>query len=354
MAVRCLLLLAVLVLAGRTTQGKESAWPSVPAMMLFGDSLVDVGNNDYIVTLIKANFPPYGRDFEGRVATGRFGNGKLLGDIIAEKVGFTSSPPAYLSTRASAQNLLTGANFASAGSGYYDPTSLILQVIPLYQQLDYFREYTSKLAILVGNSQAQLIISDALYIISDGSNDLGPNYNLNPLLFKTLTVDQFADLLVNIAIETVTQLHGMGARRIGVFSLPPLGCFPAAITVFGHGMRGCVSRLNRQAQVYNKKLNIAIASLSMKYHDLNIVVLDIYTPLYTLATSPRSHGFVEARLSCCGTGIIEASVFLCNPLSIGTCPNASNHVFWDSVHPSEATNQVIVESLVPQINKLVA
>jgi hypothetical protein len=33
------------------------------ALFIFGDSLVDAGNNDYLVTLSKANAPPYGVDF---------------------------------------------------------------------------------------------------------------------------------------------------------------------------------------------------------------------------------------------------------------------------------------------------
>ena len=43
--------------------------------------------------------------------------------VAGEKLGFNGSPPAYLSPQASGKNLLIGANFASAGSGYYDPTS---------------------------------------------------------------------------------------------------------------------------------------------------------------------------------------------------------------------------------------
>ncbi|KAM3195512.1 hypothetical protein ACQJBY_071567 [Aegilops geniculata] len=350
---RCLLLLAIFFLTGPTTHGGESR-PVVPAVFVFGDSLVDVGNNDYFLTVAKANFPPYGRDFKDHVATGRFGNGKLLSDIIAEKLGFIGSPPPYLGMRASGQNLMTGANFASAGSGYYDPTALEFKVIPLSQQLEYFKEYKSKQTVLTGNSQSHAIISGALYIISAGSNDFGLNYYINPLLFKTLTVDQFADLIVSIFSNTVTQLHGMGARRIGVFSLPPLGCFPLAITVFGHGRGGCVSKLNRGSQIYNKKLNVAVNTLSRQYHELKIVVLDIYTPLYNIANSPRSQGFIEARRSCCATGTIETSVFLCNPLSIGTCPNATSYVYWDSAHPSEKTNQLIVDSFLAELGSLVA
>lgn len=55
--------------------------PLVPAILIFGDSVVDVGNNNNMLTLIKANFPPYGRDFVSHRPTGRFSNGKLATDF---------------------------------------------------------------------------------------------------------------------------------------------------------------------------------------------------------------------------------------------------------------------------------
>jgi hypothetical protein len=48
--------------------------------------------------------------------------------IAAEKVGFNCSPPAYLSPQASGQNLLLGANFASAASGYYNHEFLFVSI----------------------------------------------------------------------------------------------------------------------------------------------------------------------------------------------------------------------------------
>lgn len=56
----------------------------VPAIITFGDSVVDVGNNDYVHTIFKANYPPYGRDFKNHEATGRFCNGKLATDITGK------------------------------------------------------------------------------------------------------------------------------------------------------------------------------------------------------------------------------------------------------------------------------
>lgn len=54
----------------------------VPAMYVFGDSLVDVGNNNHLLTLLKADYPHNGVDYPGRKATGRFSNGKNAADFL--------------------------------------------------------------------------------------------------------------------------------------------------------------------------------------------------------------------------------------------------------------------------------
>lgn len=53
-----------------------------PAIFIFGDSLLDVGNNNHIVTLARANFQPYGIDFGG--PTGRFTNGRTTADVLGK------------------------------------------------------------------------------------------------------------------------------------------------------------------------------------------------------------------------------------------------------------------------------
>ena len=51
-------------------------------MLVFGDSTVDPGNNNWLQTAAKANFPPYGMSFYGGKPTGRFSNGRLITDIL--------------------------------------------------------------------------------------------------------------------------------------------------------------------------------------------------------------------------------------------------------------------------------
>lgn len=72
--------------------------------------------------------------------------------------------------------------------------------------------------------------------------------------------------------------------------MPPLGCLPASISLFGMGSNGCVERLNGDAQGFNKKLNGVTSSLMKKYAGLKIAVFDIYAPLYELATAPSNQG----------------------------------------------------------------
>lgn len=60
------------------------AQPQVPCYFIFGDSLVDNGNNNNIVSLAKANYMPYGIDFPGG-PTGRFSNGKTSVDVIGKR-----------------------------------------------------------------------------------------------------------------------------------------------------------------------------------------------------------------------------------------------------------------------------
>ena len=75
---------SVLVLFRSNTEAdiKLAGNNTFPAVIFFGDSIVDTGNNNYVLTVAKCNFPPYGKDFIGGKATGRFCNGKVPPDFV--------------------------------------------------------------------------------------------------------------------------------------------------------------------------------------------------------------------------------------------------------------------------------
>jgi hypothetical protein len=98
----------------------------VPALIVFGDSTVDTGNNNQIPTIVKSNFEPYGRDFLGGRPTGRFSNGRVASDFISEALGLKPTLPAFLDPTYNISDFATGVCFASAGTGYDNATSDVL------------------------------------------------------------------------------------------------------------------------------------------------------------------------------------------------------------------------------------
>lgn len=65
------------------TLGRQDEEEGVVPLFVFGDSLYDVGNNNYIntTTISQANFPPYGQTFF-KFPTGRFSDGRVIPDFI--------------------------------------------------------------------------------------------------------------------------------------------------------------------------------------------------------------------------------------------------------------------------------
>ncbi|KAI7999264.1 GDSL esterase/lipase [Camellia lanceoleosa] len=70
----------------QTLTKQKASNHSISAVFVFGDSTVDPGNNNYIETVFKSNFPPYGKDFPSHIATGRFTNGRLVTDYIGKLI----------------------------------------------------------------------------------------------------------------------------------------------------------------------------------------------------------------------------------------------------------------------------
>ncbi|KAK1320098.1 GDSL esterase/lipase EXL1 [Acorus calamus] len=289
----------------------------VPAVIVFGDSIVDPGNNNALVTLTKCNFPPYGRDFVDHRPTGRFSNGKIPTDLIASQLGVKEFIPAYLDPKLTIQDLLTGVSFASGGAGFDNLTAKIPLVM--------FEGYMEKVKAIAGENRAKDIASDSLYILLSGSNDLLVTYFNTPLIKTHDDLPTYIDFLVQSAsgftrwkmkvfcftglflgvrlqlglipqglvnppLRTSQQLYTMGARRIGVVGVPPLGCVPMLRTLQGGINRGCVTTYNQASEEFNSALSIGLQRLNTNLPDAHIVYIDIHSTLLELIQHPSHYG----------------------------------------------------------------
>ncbi|KAI3456882.1 hypothetical protein Pfo_013545 [Paulownia fortunei] len=320
---------------------------TVSSVIVFGDSSVDSGNNNYILTILKSNFRPYGRDFDGGQATGRFSNGRVPTDFISEAFGLKRNIPAYLDPAYTIEDFATGVCFASAGTGYDNITSKILSVIPLWKELEYYKEYQSRLGDYLGNQKAEEVLSEALYIISMGTNDFLENYYLLPHRSSEFSIEEYQKFLAGIARNFITQIYELGARKISLTGLPPMGCLPLERTTNLVSGGGCVNKYNQVAMDFNQKLDALVETLNKELSGLQLVLSNPYAILYDIIQNPRSFGFEQSAIACCGTGRFEMS-YLCDEHNPFTCSDANKYVFWDSFHPTEKTNGIVANYAVRQ------
>lgn len=338
----CLFLLVFSNSGGALVKLPENA--TVTAVFAFGDSIVDQGNNNNLSTLIKCNFHPYGKDFAGGVPTGRFSNAKTPADITAEELGLKDIVPAYLDPNLQPKDLQTGVSFASGGAGYDPQTPQLVSVISLQQQLEYFKEYIGKLKGLVGEEKANYILANAMFLTVAGSDDIANTYFTIGIRKAQYDVDSYADLVVASASNFIQDLYKLGARRIAVFSLPPIGCVPSQRTLQGGSLRVCASNLNQAAQLVNGKLSAEISSLSRNYPQGKIVYIDVYGPVVDIIQNPQNYGLEVVDSGCCGTGKVEVAI-LCNKYT-KTCEDDSKYLFWDSYHPTEQGYRILVKQML--------
>ncbi|KAG6699498.1 hypothetical protein I3842_08G069400 [Carya illinoinensis] len=317
---------------------------TIPAVIAFGDSIVDPGNNNYLTTIAKCNFPPYGQDFKGKVPTGRFGNGKVPSDLIAEELGIKELVPAYLDAHLRPQDLITGVCFASGASGYDPLTAKLASVLSMSDQLEMFKEYKAKLEGIVGEERTNFILSKSLYLVVAGSDDIANTYFLSHARELEYDVPSYTDLMLDKATTFFKEIYEQGARRIGVLSAPPIGCVPSQRTLAGGILRQCSEKYNQAAKLFNMKLSASLDSLNRNLPNSKMIYLDVYSPLLDLIEKPQKYGFEFANKGCCGTGNIEVSI-LCNPAS-PTCSDASKYIFWDSYHPTEAAYRTLISIIL--------
>ncbi|KAF8085635.1 hypothetical protein N665_0656s0014 [Sinapis alba] len=337
-----LLWLALVFIAVQTNAAKQGKNATIPALIVFGDSIMDTGNNNRLPTLLKCNFPPYGKDFPGGLATGRFSDGRVPSDLIAEKLGLAKSLPAFMNPNLKPQDLLKGVTFASGGTGYDPLTAKIMSVISVWDQLTYFKQYISTIKQHFGEKKAQDILDHSFFVVCSSSNDLAHTFLAQSHKYDRTS---YANFLADSAVKFVRELHKLGAKKIGVFSAVPVGCVPLQRTVFG-GLftRGCVKPLNNMAKQFNARLSPALESLD-KELDGVILYIDVYDTLFDMIQHPSKYGFEVADRGCCGTGALSIS-YMCNSLNPFTCSNSSAYIFWDSYHPTERAYQVIVDNLL--------
>ncbi|KAF9620807.1 hypothetical protein IFM89_014744 [Coptis chinensis] len=302
-----------------------SAQVQLPAMFVFGDSLLDAGNNNDYITLAKANYPPNGIDFPYG-ATGRFCNGATIVDHLGYLLGL-GVIPAFNDPSTQGPKILQGVNFASSGAGILNDTgNRAGQVLAMYQQVEAF-----------GN----MVLPEMRSLLLTSNEDATTNFD--DYLAKSLFVSDIGndDFLNHYFVHMANPLHKkklykFGARKFLVFGLGVLGCIPNIIRSYSQDSKQCFEEFNEISVKYNAKVKTMVLQLNQELSGVYILYWDIYTNMRQVLDNPSEYGFKYSHTGCCDC------IVICLPGNL-VCPDRSQYVFWDDFHPTDVANEILAK-----------
>ncbi len=262
---------------GRFETLVDLGFPATGDLVVFGDSLSDTGN---LFLALDQTFPPSPPYFQGR-----FSNGPLIPEFLAERLGLPPITPA----------LLGGTNYAFAGA----------QTGPGVQASG-VPNVGAQIEAYLGVSSPQP--GDVFYIFA-GANDF-------------LFAQQDPLTVVDNLTDHLSQLAEAGAEQFIVPAFPDMGQVPA---VQGSPESDLLTGAVFQA---NQLLDTRLNEFSEQF-GVEIVRLDFAAGFTTILEMGGQFGFVNST-----DGALD-------PLTGEVVADPDTYVFWDQTHPSARTNESI-------------
>lgn len=290
-----------------------SSWAApYSALVFFGDSLADSGNNAAVFDTISpppgtlrtpapipsATFIP-----SYPYASARYSNGPVWSEYFAASLGLSAQP-----------SLAGGTNFAFGGA----------RVAPAGSSFPY--SVMDQVSGFISNSGGSVPTS-ALYVVEGGGNDARDAIqtffgggNPNPII---------GNYVSGIA-TIINQLMTAGAQDILLWNIPDIGKTPA-IQSFGPLAAAAASGL---VMAMNDALEAMLDSLSPSLL-AGLHLFDAFDAINDVFANPAAYGITDV-VSTCG-------------FSPACIANPSTTLFWDGIHPTTAGHALLARAAMTEI-----
>ncbi|TVU27748.1 hypothetical protein EJB05_19248, partial [Eragrostis curvula] len=160
-------------------------------------------------------------------------------------------------------------------------------IIHISKQLVYFAQYQKRVSSLIGAEQTTRLVNGAL-----------------------LSLPDYVDYLLSESKQILTRLYDLGARRVLVQDLAPLGCTPGELALHNSLDGSCDPEIQRAVELYNPRL------LSM-LRELNAVFVGVETNRII------SDALANAKDACCGQGRAGSTAWASAPRNPTSAPTAT-------------------------------
>ncbi|KAL7137405.1 hypothetical protein ABFS83_10G089900 [Erythranthe nasuta] len=312
-------------------------------LFVFGDSYADTGN--VRKSLANSWKEPYGTTFPGKPA-GRFSDGRVLTDYIAKFLGL-KSPVAYRWMKLfGGKKVRNGVNFAYGGSGVFDT---LANVLPnMTTQIDF-------LETLINESvYTTFDLHSSVVLVSLAGNDYGAYLATGGTIQG---LPSFIPLVINQLSINLKRLQKMGATKVIVTALEPLGCLPRFTELSSY--QQCNATRNLATYFHNLLLQQTVAKLNNDTNSSTFFILDLYNSFNTVLEqkgNPQGDLKFETPLKPCCMGI--SSEYFCGSVDekgvkmYTVCSDPKSAFFWDSSHPTEAGWHAVYATLKSSLGQL--
>jgi outer membrane lipase/esterase len=268
------------------------------SLTFFGDSYGDTGNLFLLTGGAQPPAPPY--------ATGRFSNGRVWTDNLAQSLGRPSDAAPVFLTRAASGNYAVG----GARTDGSVPPGTATQV----------GSYLTR----PGATPSTVTDPTGLYVLFAGGNDLRDAGGLGTEAARQAAAAAAAGRVVTQA----GQLAGAGARTGLLFSFPSLGATPEAQAIPG---RPAIQ--DALASTFNATLAAGLAGLQTSL------------PGTTFLNFRLDNLFANILIDASAGGRLYGLTNLAVPCFLAGAPSCDVSVFADALHPTTRTHQIIAGSV---------
>jgi len=270
---------------------RKSILPSIGNLVVFGDSLSDMGNARSSLNV--PDVPPYWQ--------GRFSNGPVWIEQVSAAYGVSTSIGTGTST---GDNRAFGGSQTGAGYSYI--------VLP---------NVGTQINSYLANVQSQIPSSTVISLWAGGNDFLYGSANSN--------------VIVSNMESHIRQLELVGATEFIVPNLPPLDLTPEVLS----RSQNQQSTMRSEVISYNQKLSTLLNNLT---NELNVTIhtIDAWSIFNDILQNKEALGFTDTQNAACNGGASLLPLPICNngdPIS----PRVDEFLFFDKAHPTRVMHRFI-------------
>lgn len=205
-----------------------------------------------------------------------------------------------------------------------------------------------------GASTRDLVIPGVIQQVASwqGYMQQAPNYNVANTLFTVLAGANDLDNGTSVASSmgnlttALTDLVNAGARNILLLNLPDMSKSPS----FQYRTDGAT--VSAEVTQFNSQLTALASRLRTQYgSSLNLQVFDTYSLFNDLLTHPALYQVTNTTQSCLDINSDSSTAWLSSQTVRGNCTNPNAFVFWDVLHPTTHTHQLLANAIYKFINQ---